>query len=172
MSSRNTGRLAAYASGVILALAAFYIGWRLFAYAAFARAPDDAASASQSPTTKDQKDRRTIQLSGETIRVIVADTPQAREIGLGGRSGLMSDEGMLFIFPKDGKYAFWMKGMRFSIDILWLSAEGRIVSMAQNVSPETYPRDFVPAAPARYVLEVSAGWVAAHRVRIGDIVRL
>jgi len=79
---------------------------------------------------------------------------------------------MLFVFPEDGKYAFWMKDMRFSIDILWLSADGRVVYMALNVSPDTYPQVFRPDVPARYVLELPAGYAKAHAVRIGDIVRL
>ncbi len=65
-----------------------------------------------------------------------------------------------------------MKDMRFSIDILWLSADGVVVHMAQNVSPSTYPQSFVPTKPARYVLEVLAGYAMEHGVAIGDVVRL
>src|SRR3990167_10987110 len=101
---------------------------------------------------------RTIQLNGQTIRVSVADTETAREQGLSGRAGLATDEGMLFVFLKDGKYAFWMKDMLFSIDILWLSSDGAVVFMAKNVSPDTYPRAFAPDGPARYVLELPAGF--------------
>lgn len=115
---------------------------------------------------------QTIELKGQTIRVSVADTENARGQGLSGRAGLAVDEGMLFVFPQDGKYAFWMKDMRFSIDILWLSADGGVVYMAQNVSPDTYPQDFVPNTPARYVLELPAGYVKEYTVSIGDIVRL
>ncbi len=113
---------------------------------------------------------RTVVLKGQTIRVTVAESPREREIGLGGRSGLASDEGMLFVFPKDGIYAFWMKDTHFSIDILWLSAEGIIVHMAQNVSPETYPQTFRSETPARFVLELPAGYAKEYTVRVGDIV--
>ena len=115
---------------------------------------------------------RTIQLKGESIRVSVADTGQSREQGLSGRQSLAPDEGMLFVFPEDGIYAFWMKDMRFSIDIVWLAADGRLVYMAQNVSPDTYPRTFGPNTAARYVLELPAGYLRGHAVSIGDIVRL
>lgn len=115
---------------------------------------------------------RTIQLENHTIRVSVADTPLTREKGLGGRGGLAGDEGMLFVFLEDGKYAFWMKDMRFSIDILWLSAEGVIVDMRENVSPETYPSLFEPQALARYVLELPAGYAKGYDLHIGDVVRL
>ncbi len=115
---------------------------------------------------------RTLQLKGQAIYVSVADTEETRRQGLSGHPGLAADEGMLFVFPKDGEYAFWMKDMRFSIDILWLSSNGSIVYMAQNVSPDTYPHDFVPAKSARYVLELPAGYAVAHGIVLGDIVRL
>ena len=115
---------------------------------------------------------RAIQLRGQIIRVSVADTESARGQGLSGRAGLAADEGMLFVFPKDGNYAFWMKDMLFSIDILWLSSDGGVVYMAQNVSPDTYPQAFQPNVPARYVLELPEGFAKEHAVAIGDIVRL
>jgi len=117
-------------------------------------------------------DTETIYLKGETLQVALADTPALRERGLGGRESLGENEGMLFVFPKDGVYPFWMKDMRFSIDILWLAADGRIVYVVENVSPDTYPEDFAPDNLARYVLELPAGWTASHNVVVGDFVRL
>lgn len=75
---------------------------------------------------------------------------------------------MLFVFQTDSKEAFWMKDMHFSIDMIWISASGQIVYMAQNVSPDTYPENFVPTSPARYVLEVPANYAAQHGWKIGD----
>ena len=117
-------------------------------------------------------DVRTVQIAGETLRVAIADTEALRERGLGGRESLSQDEGMLFVFPKDGKYAFWMKDMNFPIDILWLSDTGVVVYMVSNVSPNTYPEDFVPEKPSRYVLELPSGWANAHEVQLGGIVQL
>ena len=82
------------------------------------------------------------------------------------------NRGMLFVFPSDGIYAFWMKGMLFSIDMLWLAADGTIVYLVQNASPDTYPHSFVPDKTARYVLELPAGFARSHGVGVGDIVRL
>lgn len=114
----------------------------------------------------------TIQLNERTIRVSVADTPAERESGLSGRASLVAGEGMLFVFPEDGRYAFWMKDMHFAIDILWISREGVIVDLEENVSPETYPATFTPRTEARYVVELPAGYAQEHGVRVGDIVRL
>lgn len=110
----------------------------------------------------------TIQLNGRTIHVTLADTPEERGMGLSGRTGLAEDEGMFFVFDTDGKYSFWMKDMLFSIDIIWIAADGTIVDIATNVSPDTYPASYAPKTSARYVLEMRAGWSQQYDVQPGD----
>jgi len=114
----------------------------------------------------------TVEIHGQTIRVSIADTPALRERGLGGRAALSPDEGMLFVFPQDGTYAFWMKDMRFSIDILWIAHDGTIVHIAPSVSPDTYPHSFAPQELARFVLELPAGYAQAHTIQRGDTVKM
>lgn len=110
---------------------------------------------------------------GDTwVRLEFATTTSARELGLGNRAALAPGTGMLFVFPRDGFYAFWMKDMRFAIDIVWLDASGRVVTIRDAVSPGTYPASFSPASPVRFVLELPAGFAAAHGVRVGDSLAL
>ena len=116
----------------------------------------------QPPTKK-------VRIADVPLTVYVADTPAAQERGLGGRDSLAQNEGMLFVFPTDDKYAFWMKDMKFSIDIIWLDANGTVVYIAPDVSPSTYPRTFTPTSPARYVLEVNAGFTAQYHVEVGNV---
>ena len=149
---------------ITVALAAIF----LFVVLAASRVPQ--SSVPVAPTQVQAA--RTVQLKGQLIRVSVVDTEDTRRQGLSGRAGLDPDEGMLFIFPEDGIHGFWMKDMRFSIDIFWLSSDGTIVYMAQNVSPDTYPQNFGSGTPTRYVLELSAGYAETHGVDIGDVVRL
>jgi uncharacterized membrane protein (UPF0127 family) len=113
---------------------------------------------------------QTILIDDQRIRVAVANTPALQALGLGKRTGLGSDEGMLFVFPDAQRYGFWMKDMQFSIDMIWIASDGTIEYMAQNVAPETYPEDFVPPTPALYVLEVPAGYAQAHNFVLGDVV--
>lgn len=101
------------------------------------------------------------------IRVELATTTAARAQGLSGRAPLPPGEGLLFVFPRDGQYSFWMKDMRFSIDMLWIAADGTVVDMRENVAPETYPSSFTPRAPARFVLELSAGHARSSGISIG-----
>ena len=111
-------------------------------------------------------------LDGATVHVTLARTPAEQERGLGGRDSLAPDEGMLFVFPRDGQYAFWMKDMKFPIDIIWLAAYGSVVYVVPDLSPSTYPHSFGPKTPARFVLEVPAGFAVAHHVGVGDVAQL
>ena len=101
--------------------------------------------------------------------VEVADTESTREQGLSGRLNLPEGQGMLFVFDTDGSWGIWMKDMRFAIDIVWADASGAIVTVSSNVAPDTYPeKSFYPIAPARYVLELPAGFTTAHGIAAGS----
>ena len=113
---------------------------------------------------------RSIRVQGTFVRVAVADTESLREKGLSGVASLSANEGMLFVFEKDGLYSFWMKDMNFPLDIVWLAADGKVVAVAEDRSPASYPESFTPTSPARYALELPAGWVKAHDIGIGDAV--
>src|SRR5690242_15708811 len=63
-----------------------------------------------------------IEIGGQQIYVKKADTPAKQQQGLSGTASLPLDQGMLFIFPKDGTYAFWMKDMNYSLDIIWIDS--------------------------------------------------
>ena len=109
---------------------------------------------------------------GDTVvRVEVADTEAAREQGLSGRTSLPEGSGMLFVFDAPGTYGFWMKDMNFSLDMIFADVSGKVVTVDQNLSPESYyqnpPQTFYPSAPAKYVLEVPAGFAAAHGIAAG-----
>ena len=74
---------------------------------------------------------------------------------------------MLFIFPTPAPRAFWMKDMRFALDIIWIGSDLRVVDITENALPESYPATFSPRAPAQFVLEVPAGLVPRYRIRPG-----
>ena len=111
---------------------------------------------------------RSISVDGIALRVAVVDTPLTRQQGLSNIPSLKPDEGMLFIFEEDGQYSFWMKDMALSIDILWITSSGRVVFIAPAVSPDTFPQAFTSDSPARYVLEVPAGFATEHGIGVGS----
>lgn len=114
----------------------------------------------------------TLQIAGENISVMLADDETERSQGLSGTPPLDENEGMLFVFDKNGIYSFWMKDMSYAIDIIWISDSETIVHIAENVTPESYPETYSSRALARYVLELPAGWAQRHGVQLGDTVSL
>ncbi len=107
-------------------------------------------------------------LGGIELLLEIADTNALRAQGLSGHMPLAQNEGMLFVFPEDGLHGFWMKDMLFSIDILWLDRDYRIIDVRTQVGPDSYPEVFVPSTPSRYVLELRSGFFELHGLKKGD----
>jgi hypothetical protein len=102
--------------------------------------------------------QRTVDVNGK-LTLDVADTPSARELGLGGRTSMAKDHGMMFVFEKSGIYPFWMKGMHFPLDIVWIN-QGivqEVVKMNAPVNDKVFPDMHAPIHQADRVLEVNAG---------------
>lgn len=105
--------------------------------------------------------------------MLVAEVAHVREEqtrGLSGRTELPDGHGMIFVSEKENHGGLWMKDMRFAIDMLWFDSDLALVSVAENVTPDTYPTLFRPERPARYALEVPAGFVAKNRIRVGELI--
>jgi len=108
------------------------------------------------------------------VDVEVVSRQDDLERGLMYRTGLGRDKGMLFVFAVDDKYQFWMKNMHFSLDMLWISVDGRIVYIGRNIpacSADPCPV-YTPDQEARYVLEVSSGYADLHHWKVGDQLKL
>lgn len=119
--------------------------------------------------------KTTIYINSRPIDVEVADNLVSRTVGLSGRNDLDSGKGMLFVF--DGAKtvsSFWMKNMKFPIDIVWI-ADGRVVGTSEGLLPEENKIDrdlkrYSPPQPVDMVLEVNAGIVPTMNIKSGDIV--
>ncbi|MDE1919186.1 MAG: DUF192 domain-containing protein [Patescibacteria group bacterium] len=107
------------------------------------------------------------EFGGVSLKIDYATADPARERGLGGRESVPGDYGMLFVFPRDDTYGFWMKDMLVPIDMFWLDDKGQVVSIVEDAATSTYPFVFYPSAPARYVLETAAGFAKAHGIAPG-----
>jgi uncharacterized membrane protein (UPF0127 family) len=111
----------------------------------------------------------TIRIGSSDVDAEVAAKPAAITKGLSGRKCIAADRAMLFSFGRPGVYSFWMKGMRFPIDIVWLDGAHDVVWLERNVSPSTYPMSFLNREdPAQYVLELKAGRSRELGLRIGS----
>ena len=114
-----------------------------------------------------------ITIKGQRVALEIVDTPQAMSRGLGGRDALPWGRGMLFIYEQPGFPLFWMRGMRFDIDIVWLR-DGRIIDISHRVVhvPGENGPSVQPSELCDSVLEVPAGYASANGWRIGTPVRL
>ena len=111
--------------------------------------------------------------SGIEIRVEVADTSRKRSLGLGKRTELKKDWGMLFVFENSKKHRFWMKDMQFDLDIIWLD-NYRIVHILRNVQPVISgekPTILEPPKPANFVLEIASGRASELGLKQGDFLK-
>jgi len=108
-----------------------------------------------------------LKINGEEIRIIKARTNDEQTLGLSGRDSLALNSGMLFYFDHDDFWKFWMKDMKFSIDIIWLDKDFRVIDIKNNATPSTYPELFTSKNVARYVLEVPAGFAQNYLLKDG-----
>ncbi len=113
-----------------------------------------------------------VKVGDHEYEVEVADTIPVKAQGLSDRDGLAAGHGMFFVFNPAQSEAFWMHGMRFAIDIIWIR-DGKVVDFVENAPPPTNslnPAIFSSPGPIDRVLEVPAGTVAADGLKIGDTV--
>jgi len=104
--------------------------------------------------------------------VDVALTGQQKALGLGGRLSMPVYHGMLFPYDHKEQYEYWMKGMRFPLDIIWIDGD-RVVDLSLNIPPpkgQEQPIIVKPSVPVNRILELNAGTATRIGIRIGDTV--
>ena len=140
--------------GMILFLGSFYL---------FLKQP--------APTTNNRQlttNQAILRIGEKTIPVEIADTVEARTLGLSGRKSLEHNSGLLFVFENPSLYNFWMKDMHFAIDIVWIDENWTVVDIDEAVSPETFPTAFTPSTAVNYVLELNSGDASRLGIDIGS----
>lgn len=113
----------------------------------------------------------TVKINNTTFVVDLAVTSLEKEKGLGYRKTLAPKHGMLFVYDHKELYPFWMKGMNFPLDFIWLDGN-KIVDITKNVQPADGLNMHVvkPLFPVDKILEVNAGEVEAYNIQVGDTV--
>jgi uncharacterized membrane protein (UPF0127 family) len=109
-------------------------------------------------------------LDGITFEVVT--TPATQEQGLSDRTSVPDNYAMLFDFPKNGTYGFWMKDMLVPLDMIWVTDSGTIAAIDSDVLPSTYPGVLYPPIPIRYVLETRAGFAQEKGWHVGTTLAL
>jgi uncharacterized protein len=118
----------------------------------------------------DRTDVKILRADGKTItfKVELAGDAPGRIKGLMFRKELPESEGMLFIYDRPGRIAFWMKNTLIPLDMLFFAAKGELV----HIYPNATPGSLEPISPDRAdicaVLEIAGGQAALKGLKPGD----
>lgn len=128
--------------------------------------------------TATPKNQNIVKLGDKEVQVEIASTEAVRSKGLGKRSSLGENSGMLFVFDqKNILPTFWMKDMQIGLDIIWIKGD-KIASIDRNISPpatgtpDSQLSLYNPGQPIDYVLEVNSGFSDRNNIKVGDSVTL
>jgi YVTN family beta-propeller protein len=114
--------------------------------------------------------------TGIPVYVDVANDPEEQSRGLMFRKSMEWNNGMLFVFEDIEYLSFWMKNTYIPLDMIFVDKDLRIVDIKEDVQPCPLQEDICPSypskQPAKYVLEVNAGFVQQNGIRVGNILYL
>ena len=128
-----------------------------------------ASTQKKSYEPREDEKYLTLEINKVKITAEIAKTPKEVARGLSGRDSLGETNGMLFYLGSRRNATFWMKDMKFPIDIIWID-KGTIVYIVENAPVPTQNNipAYTPDKLATHVLEVNAGFVSEHSIKIGD----
>jgi len=128
----------------------------------------DAPDAGQAPAPNMKT--LTVVMQGDrahTFQIEVADDNQERARGLMFRRKMASDQGMLFDFGAERQVSMWMKNTYIPLDMLFIRADGVIVTIAENTEPHSL-KLIHSRVPVLAVLELNGGTAARVGIKKGD----
>jgi uncharacterized membrane protein (UPF0127 family) len=112
-------------------------------------------------------------VNGFDVMADIALTSEQQTKGLDVKNNLTENQGMLFVFQQPYRYGFWMIGMKFPIDIIWLDSNGVVTHIEHSLKPCPPASSnlacplYFPEKDSQYVLETVAGFSMKHNVRLG-----
>ena len=109
-----------------------------------------------------------VKIAGENIGVELALTQEERIQGLSGVESLCENVGMLFVFEENEKHYFWMKGMNFPLDMIWIGENMEVIYIKKDAQIDDFLETYGPEENSKYVLEVNAGFSDKYSFKVGD----
>lgn len=124
-----------------------------------------------------EKNQIIIYTGAGPVKILVeyAQTPEKQKQGLSGRASIPKNSGMLFIFPNEKIREFWMKDTLIPLEIMFIDTKGRIneiTTMKPCVSNSSICPIYTSKEPARFAVEVNAGFTIKNRIIEGDILEI
>ena len=106
----------------------------------------------------------------DCFKVEVVSSQDELTNGLMFRESLNKNSGMLFVFPEENFYSFWMKDTLIPLDIIWINSDKEIVFIKHNAQPclENDCENFTSNEKALYVLEINSGIAEEIGLKVGD----
>ena len=116
------------------------------------------------------KAKNQVCINNHCFIVELAKTDEERKKGLMFKEELGLNEGMLFVFEKEGEYSFWMKDVLIPLDIIWINESKEIVFISKNNQPceKSFCPSINPNKKAKYVLELNEGVADKINLKIRD----
>ncbi len=114
-----------------------------------------------------------IRINGFVLTADIAATVEQQNKGLSVKSSLAENEAMLFVFDNEAQHSFWMKDMKFPIDIIWIDSDKTVVHIEHNLPPcesGLLCPTYTPIQDSLYVLETVAGFTERHGIARGTLV--
>lgn len=110
-----------------------------------------------------------VQVGTIFFQVEIADEPSEYTHGLADRDRLLPNSGMLFLLPGRYRPVFWMKGMKFPLDILWIR-DNHVIDMQSEVPVAKTAQlpTYSPKEEVDMVLEIPSGTIKNSAIHIGD----
>ena len=110
-----------------------------------------------------------LKVGNQSVRADIANTETSRQAGLMFRQKMGKQEGMLFVFPEIGYHAMWMRNTLIPLSVAYLDERGVILSIHEMQPLSETPHQ--SAGPARFALEMNAGWFGANKISVGNTIK-
>ena len=107
-----------------------------------------------------------LKINGHSIRAEVANTEEGRRTGLMFRNSLAENQGMLFIYAQEGRYAMWMKNTNVPLSVAFIDKNGAILNI-EDMEPQTED-SHAARGLAKFSLEMNQGWFKKRGIKKGD----
>lgn len=123
----------------------------------------------------DRKNSTQVSVNDAKFQVSLAKTDKEKQIGLSDTKNLPENKGMLFLFDQPAYYSFWMKEMKFPIDIIYIHGN-KVTTVFSNVLPPSQTDGHLPLYQPKNasdkVLEVNAGMAQKYNIQEGSTIKI
>ncbi len=119
----------------------------------------------------DKPEIKNLQIGDKHYQVEIVRSEKDQIKGLSDRNSLEDIDGMLFVYDDSRIRSFWMEGMRFDLDIIWIR-NSKIIGFTENISYQDQGKSYKLPEKCDMVLELKSGRVKNDDLKIGNKVEI